>query len=164
MRVAGKAMRVATGRVARGLLGRRADPAADIIERGDGAMGRIELQTTEEARDQRWRKYLDRVVGGEPQALADLYDESSRLIFSIASRVLGNPADAEEITLDVYTYVWRSAAQFDSSRASVATWLIMVTRSRAIDRLRSIVSRADQSGTTRGRNLLATPVASSNQI
>jgi RNA polymerase sigma-70 factor (ECF subfamily) len=123
---------------------------------------RIELQTNEDARDQRWRKYLERAVQREPQALADLYDESSRLIFSIASRILGNPADAEEITLDVYTYVWRSAAQFDSSRASVATWLIMLTRSRAIDRLRSQTSRTDQSGTNPAGNLLATPVASSN--
>jgi RNA polymerase sigma-70 factor (ECF subfamily) len=125
-------------------------------------MGRIELQTTEDVRDERWRKYLDRVVRREPQALAELYDESSPLVFSITSRVLGHTADAEEITLDVYTYVWRSAAQFDSSRASVATWLIMLTRSLAIDRLRSIASRADQSGTTRGRDLLVTPVASSN--
>jgi RNA polymerase sigma-70 factor (ECF subfamily) len=123
---------------------------------------RIELQKIEEVREQRWRKYLDRAAQGEAQALADLYDESSRLIFSIASRILGNPADAEEITLDVYTYVWRSAAHFDSSRASVATWLVMLTRSRAIDRLRSLSSRTDQSGTNQGRNLLATPVALSS--
>jgi RNA polymerase sigma-70 factor (ECF subfamily) len=114
------------------------------------------------ARDKRWRRYLDHAACGEPQALADLYDESSGLIFSIARRILRNPADAEEITLDVYTYVWRSAAQFDRSRGSVATWLVMLTRSRAIDRLRSLSSRTDQSGTNRSRSLLATSVASSS--
>jgi DNA-directed RNA polymerase specialized sigma24 family protein len=118
-----------------------------------------ELQTIECARDKRWRSYLNRAARQEPQALADLYDESSRLIFSIAIGILGNPADAEEITLDVYTYVWRSAAQFDSSRASVATWLVMLTRSRAIDRLRTISSRTDQSGMNRSHNLHGTPVA-----
>jgi RNA polymerase sigma-70 factor (ECF subfamily) len=120
---------------------------------------RAELQTIECTRDKRWSSYVNRAALQEPHALADSYDESSRLIFSIASRILGNPADAEEITLDVFTYVWRSAAQFDSSRASVATWLVMLTRSRAIDRLRTISLRTDQSGTNRSHNLHCTPVA-----
>ena len=122
---------------------------------------RVDLQIVEEARRKRWQGYVNRAARGEPQALANLYDESSRLVFSIASRILGNPADAEEITLDVYTYVWRAAARFDSSRASVATWLIMLTRSRAIDRLRSITSRTDQSGVEAG-NLFGSPVALSS--
>jgi RNA polymerase sigma-70 factor (ECF subfamily) len=122
----------------------------------------LEMETTEEARDRRWREYLDRAGRGEPQALADLYDESNRLIFSIASRILGNPEDAEEITIDVYTYVWRSAAQFDSARGSVATWLVMLTRSRAIDRLRTLNTRGDPSGANWTGNLLAIPIASSS--
>jgi RNA polymerase sigma-70 factor (ECF subfamily) len=120
---------------------------------------RAELQHIEHATNKRWRSYLDRVARQEPQALADLYDESSALIFGIASLILGNPADAEEITLDVYTDVWRSTVQFDSSRATVVTWLVMLTRSRAIDRLRSTTSRIDQGETNRALNLVDTPVA-----
>ena len=124
---------------------------------------RLQPQTADVARDQRWSKYVQRVALADPQALADLYDESSSLIFSIACRILTNRADAEEITFDVYTYVWQSAARFDSSRASVATWLIMLTRSRAIDRLRSTTLRKAQDGTNGvDGNLLSIPLALSS--
>ena len=107
--------------------------------------GRIERSPlTDSARDERWAEFIDRIAAAESQALADLYDESSNLVFSIACRILPDRADAEEITLDVYTYVWQSAARFDRSRATVATWLIMLARSRAIDRLRSRGLKKDQ--------------------
>jgi RNA polymerase sigma-70 factor (ECF subfamily) len=66
-----------------------------------------------------------------------LYDESSSLVFGLAMRILGNSADAEEVSSDVYTQVWQHAATFDSRRGSPSAWLIMLTRSRAIDRIRS---------------------------
>jgi RNA polymerase sigma-70 factor (ECF subfamily) len=56
-------------------------------------------------------------------------------------RMLGDPAEAEEVTLEVYMQVWRSAASFDAKRGTVFTWLVMLTRSRAIDRLRSARTR-----------------------
>lgn len=84
-----------------------------------------------------WRDYLGRSAAGDQSALAALYDESSRLVYSMAVRLLGDVADAEEVTMDVYTQVWRAAAAYDSSRGSVAAWLITLARSRAIDRIRS---------------------------
>jgi RNA polymerase sigma-70 factor (ECF subfamily) len=57
-------------------------------------------------------------------------------------RVLGNVADAEEVTMDVYTQVWKAASGYDISRGSVTAWLITLARSRAIDRVRSRTSRA----------------------
>lgn len=115
-------------------------------------------------RDHRWAKYIEGVARSEPQALADLYDESSNLVFSIACRILPDRADAEEITLDVFTYVWQSAARFDQSRASVPTWLIMLTRSRAIDRLRS-TGQKTLHGVTGGLsgNLLSIPLDLSSE-
>jgi RNA polymerase sigma-70 factor (ECF subfamily) len=104
----------------------------------------------ERARDDRWYKLILRTAAGEAQALTELYDESGTLVFSIASRILSNRADAEEITFDVYAYVWQSASRFDRSRGSVTTWLVMLTRSRALDRLRSISLRKTQ--TERGSN------------
>ncbi|MEK7408983.1 MAG: sigma-70 family RNA polymerase sigma factor [Acidobacteriota bacterium] len=88
-----------------------------------------------------WSDYIQRAAAGEQQALASLYDESSHIVYSLALRILGNAADAEEVTLDVYTQVWRSAGKFDSQRAAAATWLVMLARSRAIDRLRSCAAR-----------------------
>ena len=71
-----------------------------------------------------------------------LYKETRTLVYGVALRMLPSEADAEEVTLDVYTQVWRTAPGFNSVRGSVAAWLVTITRSRAIDRLRSRASRA----------------------
>jgi len=51
--------------------------------------------------------------------------------------VLNDPADAEEVVQEAFLHLWRQAGRYDPSRASVPTWLALVTRSRAIDRLRT---------------------------
>jgi RNA polymerase sigma-70 factor, ECF subfamily len=58
------------------------------------------------------------------------------LVFSVALRILENRDDAEEVTLDVYTQVWNQAAAWDSKRGSVTAWLVLLARSRALDRAR----------------------------
>jgi RNA polymerase sigma-70 factor (ECF subfamily) len=88
-------------------------------------------------RDSAWTHYIERAAAGDEQALTDLYDESSALVFSLALRILGNEADAEEVTLEVYTQVWRRAGDFDRGRGSAGAWLTTLARSRAIDRLRA---------------------------
>ena len=92
-------------------------------------------------REAAWRAYLGRSAAGDQAALAALYDESSQLVYSVILRLLGDVADAEEVTMDVYTQVWKSAATYDSSRGSVTGWLITLARNRAIDRLRARSSR-----------------------
>jgi len=84
-----------------------------------------------------WGQFITAAAAGEQQALARLYDESSRLVYSIAYRILGNGADADEVTLDVYTQVWRHAHSYSSERGTPSTWLVMLARSRALDKLRS---------------------------
>lgn len=88
-----------------------------------------------------WLAHIRGCAAGDHSALASLYDESSSLVYGIALRVLNNTADAEEITLDVFAQVWRSAASFDGQRGSVQSWLVTLVRSRSIDRLRSRHSR-----------------------
>jgi RNA polymerase sigma-70 factor (ECF subfamily) len=99
-------------------------------------------RTAAAARDAHWRVYLARIADGEQPALGMLYDESSSLVYSMVLRVLGNVADAEEVTMDVYTQVWKAAAVYDTERGSVTAWLVTLARSRAIDRVRSRSSRA----------------------
>jgi RNA polymerase sigma-70 factor (ECF subfamily) len=77
------------------------------------------------------------VAGGDQSALAELYDMSSRVAFGLVLRIVGEPAVAEEVTLDVYTQVWRQATAYDSSRGTPLAWLLTIARTRAIDRLRS---------------------------
>jgi RNA polymerase sigma-70 factor, ECF subfamily len=89
-----------------------------------------------------WRQYVQRCAAGDQSALAALYDESSRLVYSMAFRILRDTADAEEVTLDVYMQVWKTSASYSGDRGSVGTWLVMQARTRAIDRLRSRQSRS----------------------
>jgi RNA polymerase sigma-70 factor (ECF subfamily) len=88
-----------------------------------------------------WSDQVRQVARGDRDALAALYDGTSRLVYSLALRILGDSHDAEEVTLDVYTQVWRSAKSFDSGRGTVEQWLVMMTRSRAIDRVRSLAQQ-----------------------
>ncbi|MBK5294300.1 MAG: sigma-70 family RNA polymerase sigma factor [Acidobacteriia bacterium] len=92
--------------------------------------------------DAQWAAYIERAASGEQQALARLYDESSHLIFSVVLRIVGNQADAEEVTLDVYSQVWKSAANYSAERGAPSTWMVMMARCRALDRLRSRDARS----------------------
>jgi RNA polymerase sigma-70 factor (ECF subfamily) len=77
-------------------------------------------------------------------ALSELYDRYSRLVFSLALNVVGDHATAEEITLDVFTRVWKSADTYRPEQAKVSTWLTSITRHRSIDVLRRQSSRPEQ--------------------
>ena len=76
-----------------------------------------------------------RMAEGDGQALATLYDRHSRVTFSLALRILAEPLEAEEVVQDVFAQAWRQASRFDRSRGAVVAWLLMMTRSRAIDRV-----------------------------
>lgn len=89
-----------------------------------------------------WAALVRRIAAGDHDALAALYDASNRLIYGMVLRILGNPADAEEVTLDIYTRVWRNASSFEEGRGAVVAWLMTMARSRAIDRLRSGANRS----------------------
>lgn len=101
-----------------------------VPDAGESARGRARQASL-------WLEYVRKAALGDEGALGTLYDESSGLVYSVALRILGRPEDAEEVTLDVYSQVWRSAGTFDAARGSVPAWLITMARSRAIDRLRS---------------------------
>ena len=81
------------------------------------------------------------VAAGDEQAFARLYDATVNRVYSVALRMLGNPATAEEVALDTYMQAWRTADRYDPSRASVLTWLLVICRSRALDSLRSLAAR-----------------------
>jgi RNA polymerase sigma-70 factor (ECF subfamily) len=80
---------------------------------------------------------LRRIVERQPDALAELYDRFSPTLLALARRILDSSADAEEVLQEVFVHVWNHAERYDPARSSVSTWLVLITRSRAIDRLRS---------------------------
>ena len=77
------------------------------------------------------------------QALRELYGRYHRLIFSLALNMIGDPATAEEITLDVFTRVWLKAETYQADRAQVSTWLTRITRNHTIDVLRRQQARIE---------------------
>lgn len=87
---------------------------------------------------------LARVVKGDQQAFSQLYDHSSTLLFTLALRILGNREEAVELLQDVYWEVWRKVSRYDVGRGTPVAWLITLTKSRAIDRLRARASRGYQ--------------------
>ena len=88
-----------------------------------------------------WRGWLERIGAGDQSALSAFFHDSKELVYSLALRMLGDEADAEEVTLDVYIQVWRTASAYDCSRGSVTAWLVMLARSRALDRWRARFGR-----------------------
>ena len=84
---------------------------------------------------------LARMVKGDQQAFSQLYDYSSTLLFTLAVRMLGNREEAAELLQDVYLEVWRKVSRYDVGRGTPIAWLITLTKSRAIDRLRARASR-----------------------
>ncbi len=76
-------------------------------------------------------------------AAGELYDRYASQVFGLARRILKNDGDAEEIVQDVFAQAWRTARSFESSRGSLIGWLLVITRTRSIDRLRARASRPD---------------------
>lgn len=81
---------------------------------------------------------LREIVDRDQGAISQLYDRYARLIYTIAYKILGSQEESEEVVIDVFNQVWRSAASYNPAKARVDTWLFMITRSRALDRLRSL--------------------------
>ena len=90
------------------------------------------------------RQILAAVAGGSTDALERLYDRFASTAYGLARRILAQPDLAEEVVQDVFAQVWRDARRYDAARASVAGWIVLLTRTRAIDRLRARRARPDQ--------------------
>ena len=80
---------------------------------------------------------LARVAQGDRAALEELYARHATLIFLFALRLLHNRAEAEDVVQDVFTQAWTEAARYNSTLGAVAAWMLMLTRSRAVDRMRA---------------------------
>ena len=84
------------------------------------------------------------IAQAQNDALGQLYDRYGRLVFSVALHVIGDSETAEEITQDVFTRVWDGAHTYRPELAQVRSWMISITRHRAIDELRRRGVRPDQ--------------------
>lgn len=78
-----------------------------------------------------------RMAAGDEAAFARFYDATVARVYALAFRVCGDAASAEDVTGEVYYQCWNEAGRYDERRSRVASWLLMICRSRAIDALRA---------------------------
>jgi RNA polymerase sigma-70 factor, ECF subfamily len=81
------------------------------------------------------------VAGADARAFEIIYERHSTAVFSLAYRICGVRATAEEVTQEAFLAIWRSGARYDRTRGSVRTWLLGVAHNRAIDTLRRTTAR-----------------------
>jgi RNA polymerase sigma-70 factor, ECF subfamily len=105
------------------------------------------------------RALIARIEARDAGALASLYDRHAGRLLGLAQRILGDTGEAEDVLQEVFFHVWKAAATFDAARGPVLAWLLVATRSRSIDRLRS--RRAG--GRTGGRRLDEAPEVASRE-
>lgn len=88
-------------------------------------------------------RLLGEIASGDKGAFKLLYERTSAKLYGICLRVLGNEAEAQEILQEVFLTVWRKADRFDVGKAGAITWLSVLARNRAIDRIRQRPTQAD---------------------
>ncbi len=81
-------------------------------------------------------RLVARVRAGDQQALSELYDRYSSVVYAVALRVLQDASAAEDVLQDIFLQLWRNPDSFDASRGSLTAWLAVISRHRSIDRLR----------------------------
>ncbi|MFD0737784.1 sigma-70 family RNA polymerase sigma factor [Lysobacter koreensis] len=84
---------------------------------------------------------LGAIANGDRAAFEQLYRATSSKLFGVCLRVLPDRDEAQDVLQEAYATVWSKAAQFDASRASAITWLAMIARNKAIDRIRATPAR-----------------------
>jgi RNA polymerase sigma-70 factor (ECF subfamily) len=84
---------------------------------------------------------LQLIARSQENALSELYDRYSRLVYSVALNTLSDPGRADEVTQDVFVRAWEKARTYSAEQGKVATWLASIARHRSIDLYRQDRSR-----------------------
>jgi RNA polymerase sigma-70 factor, ECF subfamily len=110
----------------------------DGPDRSPGTLGAVIYANPSRAlvSEDEWAALVTSVAGGDQAALHALYERAHRPVFTYVMRITANRETAEEVTLDVFHDVWRTASRYQAADGTVLGWIMMQARSRAIDRLR----------------------------
>jgi RNA polymerase sigma-70 factor (ECF subfamily) len=87
---------------------------------------------------------LTRVAAGDKRAFAELYDATSARVYGLVKRLLIDPAQAEEVTQEIYLEIWQTATRYQQERGSAISWMLTMAHRRAVDRVRSSQSSRDR--------------------
>jgi RNA polymerase sigma-70 factor (ECF subfamily) len=79
---------------------------------------------------------MAQVARGEQAAMSHVYDRYSSIVYSVALRVLGDTGKAEDVMQEVFLSLWRNPDSYQAARGTLAAWLAVIARNRAIDQVR----------------------------
>ena len=88
-------------------------------------------------RDEEDVSLIQRVVRGEESAMSELYDRYSGLLYTFGMRILRSQEDTSDLLQEVFLQAWNKADSYEKRKGTVYTWMVTMTRNRAIDLLRS---------------------------
>jgi RNA polymerase sigma-70 factor (ECF subfamily) len=80
---------------------------------------------------------LKRIVNGEESAMAELYDRYCQLLYTFSVRILRSEEETQDLLQEVFLQAWNKASSYEKGKGTVYTWLVTMTRNRAIDLVRS---------------------------
>jgi RNA polymerase sigma-70 factor (ECF subfamily) len=93
---------------------------------------------------------LRQIAGGDRAAFAEFYDRYSTLMFSVATKILNNSNEAEDVLQETCLQIWEKAGKFDPKLGKASSWAAIMVRNKAIDRIRASQRRtrlAEEAGT-----------------
>jgi RNA polymerase sigma-70 factor, ECF subfamily len=90
----------------------------------------------QDIRDLADEEVMQLVQKGDPRAFELLYDRHGGAAFSLAYRMVGKQAAAEDVVQEAFLSIWRSRLRYDKTRGSVRTWVLGIVHNRGIDALR----------------------------
>ena len=105
------------------------------------------------------RELISRVADGDTGSFATLYDRHSGVVLGLLTRMLGRDGSAEEVLQETFLQAWDRVEEYDPGRAAPRSWLLMIARSRAVDRIRSRGSRKDRNRKATEEGVLSETVA-----
>jgi RNA polymerase sigma-70 factor (ECF subfamily) len=85
---------------------------------------------------------MRRIVEGDESAFAGFYQRFAPALFGMIFQIVQNQKEAEDVLQDAFLQMWKKASSYDSARSSIFTWAVMISRSKAIDRIRSLQRRS----------------------
>jgi RNA polymerase sigma-70 factor (ECF subfamily) len=105
-----------------------------------------------------WERTLPiRLTSADDAALGELYDQYSSFVYGLALRVVADPRAAEDVSQEVFLYVWEHPERFDAVKGSLRTWLGLLTHRRAVDHVRREESRRRRTAREASRRSISVP-------